>query len=87
VERLNQWLSLLTNVGVLLSIVFLAVELNQNSEQLKLNSYQISTERYADLIANVLQEPEKFHAFKRALNCFDASSPEHQGLATLIKAD
>lgn len=79
-ERLNQWLSLLTNFGVLVSIAFLAVEINQNSEQLSLSSYQISTERYADLIVNVTQDPEKFHGFKHALNCFDASDSEDQAL-------
>jgi hypothetical protein len=40
VERLNQWLTLLANVGVLAGIVFLAVELQQNTHQLKLQSYQ-----------------------------------------------
>ena len=40
VEKLNQWLTLLANVGVLAGIVFLAVELQQNTQELKLQSYQ-----------------------------------------------
>jgi len=39
-EKLNQWLTLFANVGVLAGIVFLAVELQQNTQQLKLQSYQ-----------------------------------------------
>ena len=40
IESLNQWLTLLANVGVLAGIVFLAVGLQQNTQQLKLQSYQ-----------------------------------------------
>jgi hypothetical protein len=37
---MNQWLTLLANIGVLAGIVFLAFELQQNTHQLKLQSYQ-----------------------------------------------
>ena len=40
IESLNQWLTLMANIGVLSGIVFLAVELQQNTHQLKLQSYQ-----------------------------------------------
>lgn len=40
VEKLNHWLTLLANIGVLGGFIFLAVELQQNTQQLKLQSYQ-----------------------------------------------
>ena len=79
-EKLNQWLQLLTNVGVLASIAFLAVEIEQNSDQLRLASYQVSTERYADLMSNVLEDSDNFIGFRHALNCFSSSKPEYQAL-------
>lgn len=39
-EKANHWLVLLTNIAVIAGIVFLAVELRQNTKQLELQSYQ-----------------------------------------------
>jgi hypothetical protein len=39
-DRLNQWLMLVANVSVVAGIVFLALELQQNSKQVSLQSYQ-----------------------------------------------
>ena len=39
-EKLNRWLTLGANLGVLVGIVFLAYELRQNNKQLELQSYQ-----------------------------------------------
>ncbi|MEQ8314748.1 MAG: hypothetical protein RL839_04745 [Gammaproteobacteria bacterium] len=39
-EKLNSWLSLLANLGVLAGIVFLAVELDQSNRQAQSNAYQ-----------------------------------------------
>ena len=37
-EKLNNWLTLIANVGVLAGIVFLAFEINQNTATLRLNA-------------------------------------------------
>ena len=34
-DRLNQWLTLLANIGVIVGIVFLAFEIQQNTEMMK----------------------------------------------------
>ena len=39
-NKANQWLSLVANFAVIAGIVFLAVELRQNTQQLQLQSYQ-----------------------------------------------
>ncbi len=39
-DSVNKWLTLAANIGVLAGIIFLAVEVQQNSTQLKLQSYQ-----------------------------------------------
>ncbi len=31
-DRINKWLSLFTNLGVMAGLVFLAIELNQNTQ-------------------------------------------------------
>jgi len=67
-------------IAVVVTLFYLAVQIRQNTEQSRLNSFQVSTERYAGLITTVLQDPEKFAAFKSALNGFHSSEPQHQGL-------
>ncbi len=49
-ERLNTWLSFTANIGVILGLIFLAVELNQNSDLMRV---QISQSRAdAAMVAN-----------------------------------
>ena len=54
-DKLNKWLSLSANIGVLIGIVFLAVEIRQNSEaqirsttQAAVGNYIGSLERFVD---------------------------------------
>ena len=46
-ERLNRWLTLLANIGVLAGIIFLAVEIDQNTENLEMNRQIALAEAYA----------------------------------------
>ena len=39
-DKLNQWLTLIANLGVLVGIVFLAIEINQNTAALKIGAMQ-----------------------------------------------
>ncbi len=41
-ERLNTWLSFTANIGVIFGLIFLAIELNQNSDLMRI---QISQSR------------------------------------------
>ena len=42
-RKLNRWLGVATNIGVIIGLVFLAIEIHQNSEMLKLTSSREST--------------------------------------------
>ena len=44
-EKLNQWMTLIANVGVVAGIVFLAFEISQNTEQMMSTSIQNLSER------------------------------------------
>jgi hypothetical protein len=39
-EKLNRWLSLVSNMAVIAGIIFLAIEIRQNTQQLEIQSYQ-----------------------------------------------
>lgn len=42
VDKMNKWLTLVANVGVIAGIVFLSLEIQQNTEQLSLNEKALS---------------------------------------------
>ena len=42
-KRLNQWLTLIANLGVLLGIIFLVIEINQNTEAIRIESVSLLT--------------------------------------------
>ena len=46
-DRVNKWLTLTANIGIVAGLIFLAIELNQNNVLMKANAYQ---ERSDDLI-------------------------------------
>jgi len=48
-DKANHWLVLIANIAVVAGIVFLAVELRQNTKQLELQSYQSWVAANADL--------------------------------------
>jgi len=52
-EKLNQWLTLFANIGVLVGIVFLAIEIDQNTENLEMNRQVALTEAYANRSSTV----------------------------------
>ena len=43
-DRLNKWLTLVANFGVLVGIIFLILELSQNTQALRANAIQNSTD-------------------------------------------
>jgi len=53
-EKLNHWLTLGANFGVLVGIIFLVIEINQNTEQAEIDSAALQTSNYQDIIAGVI---------------------------------
>ena len=48
-EKINNWVTMLTNVGVLIGIVLLLVELNQNTTALKTEADEVVYSLWSDL--------------------------------------
>ena len=46
-EKINSWLSLLANIGVVVGLVLLIIELNQNTEQMRAQMNQMRAESAA----------------------------------------
>ena len=47
-DRVNSWLSLVANIGILAGLVLVAIELNQNTDQLKLQLVFQTTQKLFD---------------------------------------
>ena len=66
-ERINSWLTLAANLGVLIGIIFLAVEIRQNSDHLALElEFQTTQKIYEN--NRDLQDPEKARIFSKAIS-------------------
>ena len=65
-------------IAVVATLVYLIIQIRRQSTQLKLGSFQTSTERYAGLIANVLDDPENFRWFRDGLQSYESLRPEDQ---------
>ena len=57
-EKLNQWLSFAANVGVLLGIVFLVLEMQQNTAAVQSATVQAITDSSADALHAVALYPD-----------------------------
>lgn len=56
-DKFNQWLTLLANLGVLLGIVFLALEMRQNTEMMKAQTRDSITEKQANWYMAIATDP------------------------------
>ena len=48
-EKLNNWLSLLANLAVIVGIIVLVIEISQNTQAIRLSSYQDLTGRIVEI--------------------------------------
>jgi hypothetical protein len=76
-EKLNQWLTLAANVGVLVGIFFLAYEIRQNTEAVKSEALHTSSENARELLLEVATSVDIRTAIA-ASNSWDAAQdPYH----------
>lgn len=66
VDRLNRWLTLVANIGVIAGIVFLAIELRQNNELLEAQSRADRREIDRQAQRRELDYPELRNAVRKA---------------------
>ena len=67
VERLNRWLTLLANVGVLAGIAFLVLELQQNTEMMRAQSRADMSRDVGNLLSMHVNDPAYIDAMGRGL--------------------
>ena len=65
-DRLNRWLTLGANLGVLVGIVLLIVELDQNREMMRAQTRNDISVQIVDLLSQVATDPQLARLLRRA---------------------
>ncbi len=88
-DKLNQWLGLVANFGVVLGIVFLAIEIQQNTRSLDedrkyaaASAYQARTD--SSMALYNFRDPEVFAKLVEGATYVDLSGPEQQKFRAFI---
>jgi len=67
-EKLNNWLSLLGNVGVIVGIIFLAIEISQNTDMMRSQTRDSITGKNLDLLMAIGADEYASDIFSRGMN-------------------
>ena len=62
-QKTNQWLTLLANLGVIAGLVFLAIEIRQNTNIAKANAYRDNIQDIAEWRELTISDPELARLF------------------------
>jgi len=65
-------------VAVVATLIYVAIQIRQNSVQLRNNSFEMATGRYAGFYIDIADDPEKFDMWRRGLASFEALEPLDQ---------
>lgn len=83
IDRANKWLALLANVGVLIGIVFLAIEIRSNTSAVQSSSIQSVTNSSAEGLRALASDSELSH-IRRIGNMDPASLTEDEAYRYLL---
>jgi hypothetical protein len=75
-NQINMWLSTLTNIGVLIGIVLLVVELNQNAELMRVEMHTMRAEAKAERQMGLANSGEIVRIFQQATAAGFPENPE-----------
>ena len=75
-EKLNTWLTLLANIGVLAGIIFLAIEIRQNSDAIRAQTRAQLAEEVTELFSVNMNDQEYATVFMRGNNVEKLSAVE-----------
>ena len=64
-EKLNTWIALIANVAVLVGIIFLVVEISQNTQALKASAIQASTSTARENISMLIENPSLIEIIRK----------------------
>lgn len=79
-QKLSEWVHVLANLGVIIGILFLVVEMRQNNELLELEAKAILTENLQDGWTQVSSDPGLVDLFIKDRNGEDLSEAEEMRL-------
>jgi hypothetical protein len=86
-EALNRWFTLLANIGVLAGILFLALEISQNTSMMRADSYQNRSDSYRELWMSV-PESELLATALAKIDYFSVDcAPEPYSVSTLTDTE
>ena len=71
-------------IAVVITLIYLAGQLRQNSLQLRLASSQTAGQNYSGNIIGVLSDPDKLELFRRGLAGLLETSEEHAGFDAVM---
>lgn len=83
-QRLNSWITLLANVGILVGLVLVAIELNQNTRQLELTLEWQVNQRIVDNNRDLMAASTAELYEKSIIKPEDLSFAEFQAAAGLV---
>jgi len=64
-DNLNRWITLGANIGVLAGIIFLAIEINQNTAAVRSGSFQARTDQLLGITTSIPQSDELLSAITK----------------------
>ncbi|MFM1897122.1 MAG: hypothetical protein RLZZ385_2196 [Pseudomonadota bacterium] len=85
-KNMDKWVNAATGVGVILGIVFLGMEINQNTDMMKSQARDAITEKQMMFSEWVTTEPEMAAAIVAAGESFETMSPEHRTMYAYFMA-
>lgn len=77
-EKLGQWTTIVTNIGVLLGVVFLVIEINQNTEALKAQDEYANLDQWATIFMAVPQSPDLARVIIKGDTHYESLTPEER---------
>lgn len=75
-QKLNSWITLATNVGVLVGIALLLVELSQNTDALKAQDEYANLDQWTEFFMSASQSPDLARVVIRGNASYASLSPE-----------
>jgi hypothetical protein len=77
-EKIGHWMTIVTNIGVLLGVVFLVVEINQNTEALKAQDEYANLDQWTGFFMATPQSTELARVIVKGDARYESLSPEEQ---------
>jgi hypothetical protein len=81
---LGQTIQILANIGVLAGIVFLALEVGQNTDAIRVSTVQSLQQSVSDSVGYATATVDHAALFMRGINDFESLSPDEQAWLGLI---